>query len=282
MNPAPSIPDLRIKPDGGVPVVNSRDVAEVFGKRHADVLRDIGAILSTNADLRSSHWFRPASYQDTKGEDRPSFDLTRDGFTLLVMGWTGAKAMIFKVAYIQAFNAMEETLRSPPVSGGMSGADVLAAIREMGQQNLAQVREFVQPLTVRFDGQDQAVTQLKLQVGDLTDDVTQIKNLLVKRRRNISPATKAEHVYDTLRLGGRCPNCRTAIVLDENGIKSPFAEFDHFFENSNPSPDHTWLICKPCHKSLTTGKAPRQSALSNFSSYQDTRYRLPDRQVRLF
>ncbi|MBP2150103.1 phage regulator Rha-like protein [Xanthobacter flavus] len=43
-----------------------------------------------------------------------SFDMTRDGFTLLAMGFTGAKALKFKLAYIAEFNAMEEALKAPP------------------------------------------------------------------------------------------------------------------------------------------------------------------------
>ena len=77
-------------------VVNSRDVAETFGKQHQHVLRDIDRI-STDAELRSSSgWFRPVLYEDAKGEDRRSFDLTRDGFTLLVMGWTGERALALR------------------------------------------------------------------------------------------------------------------------------------------------------------------------------------------
>ncbi|WP_371212546.1 Rha family transcriptional regulator [Methylocystis sp. ATCC 49242] len=63
-------------------------MAEKFGKRHSDVLRDVDTIL-TNADLRSSNWFRETDYLDVKGESRRSFDLTRQGVTLLVMGRTG-------------------------------------------------------------------------------------------------------------------------------------------------------------------------------------------------
>jgi len=65
-------------------VVNSRDVAEMFEKRHSDVIRDIRA-LDLGADLRSA-WFRPTTYTGEDNTARPSYDLTRDGFTLLVMG----------------------------------------------------------------------------------------------------------------------------------------------------------------------------------------------------
>jgi Rha family phage regulatory protein len=60
-------------------------VAEHFGKRHDHVLRDIDELL-TSPDLGALNWFWPAQYVDPKGEMRPSFDLTRQGFTLLVMG----------------------------------------------------------------------------------------------------------------------------------------------------------------------------------------------------
>ena len=93
-----------------VVVANSRDVAAFFGKRHDHVLRDIGNL--TKATPPDLGWFLDAPYRDAKGEYRPSWDMTRDGFTLLVMGYTGQDAMRFKVAYIQAFNRMEEALKA--------------------------------------------------------------------------------------------------------------------------------------------------------------------------
>lgn len=72
---------------------NSKDVADYFGKRHADVLRDI-YVIETNANLRPSQFhkmFRASGYEDKKRELRPAFDMTRNGFTLLVMGYTGKK-----------------------------------------------------------------------------------------------------------------------------------------------------------------------------------------------
>ena len=63
---------------------NSRDVAEFFGKRHADVMRTVHETLAaTDADVR---WFPTTSYIDAKGERRGAYNMTKDGFTLLVMG----------------------------------------------------------------------------------------------------------------------------------------------------------------------------------------------------
>lgn len=88
---------------------NSRDVAERFDKRHADVLRAVDALVSQlPPDQRS---FALVEYQDGKGEFRRSFDMNRDGFTLLVMGFTGKPAFQWKLKYIDAFNRMEEQLQ---------------------------------------------------------------------------------------------------------------------------------------------------------------------------
>ncbi|WP_321416649.1 Rha family transcriptional regulator [uncultured Desulfobacter sp.] len=92
-------------------VVSSMMVAEHFNKNHKDVLRKIRQILSElpeNTEDFSGVNFSPAEYIDEQGKPRPAYNLTRDGFLLLVMGFTGKKAMACKYAYINAFNAMEK------------------------------------------------------------------------------------------------------------------------------------------------------------------------------
>jgi Rha family phage regulatory protein len=89
-------------------VVSSTDVAERFEKAHKSVLRSIEALECSESFRR--HNFVPATYTDAQGKPRPSVSLTRDGFSLLVMGFTGAPAMYWKERYIQAFNMMEAEL----------------------------------------------------------------------------------------------------------------------------------------------------------------------------
>ena len=99
-------------------VANSKDIARFFGKRHDNVLRDIENI-SSNLRGSSKGWFLPTVYLDSYKRTQDAYDMTRDGFALLVMGYTGAKAMEFKVRYIQEFNRMADqpaatvTHRSP-------------------------------------------------------------------------------------------------------------------------------------------------------------------------
>lgn len=114
----------------GVPVTTSRVVAEQFGKQHKHILRDIEALISqlrsepstSSTESRfglstaafAEENFLLTTYRDSTGRELPMYLLTRDGFTLLAMGFTGARAVQFKVAYINAFNRMERL-----ISGGI-------------------------------------------------------------------------------------------------------------------------------------------------------------------
>lgn len=92
----------------GHPVVRSTDVAEAFGKQHKNVLRDIEALDIPEEFGRLN--FEPTSYKSAQGKELPAVEMTRDGFVLLAMGFTGKQATAWKVKYIEAFNAMEQKL----------------------------------------------------------------------------------------------------------------------------------------------------------------------------
>lgn len=258
--------ELCLRAEAGVPVVNSRDVAELFEKDHKHVLRDIDGLL-TGPNLGRLDWFRAASYRDAKGEDRRSFDLTRDGFTLLVNRWTGEKALRFQIRYIEAFNAMEKALNE---GAPVTGTDLIKAIREI-----------VAPLAVRFDGQDRAIERVEARVDGIAQDMASIKARILNGRIKIKEPTKREHVDALNELGRRCPCCSQATVIVD-GQRSQFAEFDHFYQSSKPDADHTWLICKPCHNEFTYKNLPRDQREAEFRAYQQQRRRLPGRQIVLF
>lgn len=101
----------------GIPTTTSQKVAETFGKNHKDVLRGITILQNKCPKEFTERNFAPSEYTDNTGRKLPMYLLTRDGLTLLVMGYTGKEAMKFKLAYIEAFNAMEkrlEELRAMP------------------------------------------------------------------------------------------------------------------------------------------------------------------------
>lgn len=93
-----------------VTVVTSLDVAETFGKEHYHVIEDIREIASKISTPEFSGLFYETEYKASNGKKNPMYYMNRDGFTLLVMGYTGEKAMQFKIAYIKQFNAMEKAL----------------------------------------------------------------------------------------------------------------------------------------------------------------------------
>lgn len=89
-------------------VVSSLDIAETFGKRHDNVLKDIRE-MECSDEFRLLN-FEESTYLNEQKHRQPMYYITRDGFTLLVMGYTGEKAMKFKEAYIRQFNNMEKLL----------------------------------------------------------------------------------------------------------------------------------------------------------------------------
>ncbi|UXS01632.1 Rha family transcriptional regulator [Agrobacterium tumefaciens] len=101
------LPILSVK-DGNV-VANSRDVADYFEKAHRRVLQDIRE-LECSVDFHE-HNFVPFKINDLTGVSTSHYEMTKDGFTFLAMGFTGSKAARFKEAYIAQFNAMEAELR---------------------------------------------------------------------------------------------------------------------------------------------------------------------------
>ncbi len=89
---------------------DSRKVAAAFGKQHAHVMRDIRKIITQTPDYFSQSIFGLVEYTDNKGEKRPMYEMTKDGFMLLTMGFNGEKAFNIKIAYIEAFNEMRHKL----------------------------------------------------------------------------------------------------------------------------------------------------------------------------
>ncbi|EEC8353245.1 Rha family transcriptional regulator [Escherichia coli] len=97
----------------GQAVTSSLAVANFFSKRHDDVLKKIRT-LECSASFTSRN-FSVSDYTDCTGRKLPCYQITRDGFAFLAMGFTGKRAAQFKEAYINAFNQMEKQLSNPSV-----------------------------------------------------------------------------------------------------------------------------------------------------------------------
>lgn len=113
--------DIIVNTTNGQLTVSSIQVATDFEKRHDHVIRDIENLIrqtsaETSANLTPQNWgvknlFIKSTYTNERGRSYTSYDITRDGFSLLVMGFTGKKALEWKLKYIEAFNFMESKLR---------------------------------------------------------------------------------------------------------------------------------------------------------------------------
>jgi len=90
-------------------VTSSVQVAQTFGKQHKHVLESIKNLVAENSAAKSM--FAEGSYENRGKEYRMSY-MNRDGFTLLAMGFTGNRALEFKLKYISAFNQMENEIKT--------------------------------------------------------------------------------------------------------------------------------------------------------------------------
>ena len=121
-------------------VVTSRQVAEDFEKNHKEVLRAIEVYKTRISTAQFCALFIESQYRASNGKMNKEYLLTRDGFSFLVMGFTGAKADEWKLKYIEAFNKMEQTIKNP--YGHLSKeVQAIFALDHKQQQLAGEVRE---------------------------------------------------------------------------------------------------------------------------------------------
>ncbi|WP_302609341.1 phage antirepressor KilAC domain-containing protein [uncultured Mitsuokella sp.] len=119
-------------------VLDSREVAEMVGMRHADLMRNISHyvdVISTNAKLRSLDFFIERDYIDKKGESRKRYDITKKGCEMVANKLTGEKGILFTAEYVERFNQMEEADRQPKE---LTGRELMAKALLEAQAVLAE------------------------------------------------------------------------------------------------------------------------------------------------
>lgn len=100
-------------------VTDSRQVAEHFEKQHQHVIRDIENLVNKAEEKDASkigRMFFETAMPDAYGRMKRVYLMNRDGFSLLVMGFTGAKALEWKLKFLEAFNAMEKAIKTPQIT----------------------------------------------------------------------------------------------------------------------------------------------------------------------
>lgn len=134
--------DIILSTQNGEPVASSRQIAESFGKEHKHVLRDIENLIGGESKIGLSSMFFKSEYISAQNKKLPEYLMNRDGFSLLVMGFTGKEALEWKLKYIQAFNEMEKQLaQRPQLSRSELMAQALIAAHEELEHKDRQIAE---------------------------------------------------------------------------------------------------------------------------------------------
>lgn len=166
---------IKITTSNGELVVSSRQVAENFGKEHSKVIRSIEGIANFGD---TQGMFHKVSYvNEQNGQEYKEYLMNRDGFSLLVMGFTGKEAMEWKIKYINAFNEMERKLAKPQLTPAEQMAQGLLA----AQQLLAEKSKQVEHLTTTIEEQKPKVlfadavsaSKTSILIGDLAKLIRQ-------------------------------------------------------------------------------------------------------------
>jgi len=172
-------------------MVSSVQVAEKFGKDHKNVLRDIKDLLSSlDAEkdvLKTEPIFIESTYPDLYSRPQPQYLMTRDGFTLLAMGFNGDEALVWKVKFIQAFNAMEAKLKeiaANPFSvlDGMNSDQIAVLLAEVKAKEAAQrdVQLAQAQLAIESAEKDRALAQAAINLTAALDSAAEVALITAK------------------------------------------------------------------------------------------------------
>lgn len=203
-----------VKVENNQVVVSSRQIAEHFGKQHKDVLENIRKILVAE---NSATKFFSETVHEYRGQQFPEYLMDRDGFSLLVMGFTGKQALEWKLKYINAFNKMENQLKSilPNFNNPAEAARAWANEYEAKQKALAQVA-MMKPKAEYFD----CLVDRNL----LTNFRTTAKELGIKRNQFINWLLENNFVY-----------------RDNHNKLMPYAQYEEYFcIKDSKSPSNKW------------------------------------------
>jgi Rha family phage regulatory protein len=197
-------PEL-VKVENNQIVTDSRSVAGHFGKEHKNVIQTIENIRAENSAV--TQMFYETSYTAGTGKHYKMYLMNRDGFSLLVMGFTGAKALEWKIRYIQAFNEMEKKLANK--NALIIPKDYPSALRALAneyeaKQKLLTENKVMKPKAEYFD----CLVDRNL----LTNFRTTAKEFHMKQKQFVNWLLKNKFVY-----------------RDQKGSLQPYSEYTEYF-----------------------------------------------------
>lgn len=162
--------ELVIINDKGQGVTTSLKVAEVFNKDHDKVVRDIES-LSCSSEFNTAN-FGVISYRDSMNRERRAYEMTKDGFSFLVMGYTGERAGQFKELFIGEFNKREALLKNDDY--------ILGRAFEISRRRMVELERAVAVLELKTTEQQTALRELKPK-GLFADAVAASQNSILIR-----------------------------------------------------------------------------------------------------
>lgn len=178
-------------------VTTSLQVAESFEKRHDNVLREIEGLLKIE---EAQNYFQEGTYEHPQNKQQyRMFYMNRDGFTLLAMGFTGSKALAFKLKYIQAFNEMERQLTQPTT------AELIAMMAQQGVEQERRLNAVEEKQLQLETKQDNIAEIIALNPTEWRKKVTNLINKIALSRGGFEAYRNVRNEsYQILEERGRC------------------------------------------------------------------------------
>jgi Rha family phage regulatory protein len=143
--------EIILSTQNGEPVASSRQIAENFEKRHDHVMRDIDTFKKDVPNF--GEMFFEAEAPDSYGRPQRTYLMNRDGFSLLVMGFTGKAALEWKLKYIAAFNEMEKKLSTPQMPKLSKEMQALFLLDDRTQKQEQRLTALENTMTVDYNQQ---------------------------------------------------------------------------------------------------------------------------------
>ena len=235
--------DIILENRNGKILVSSLDVAEKFGKRHDSILRDIDNLISDSTKVWSE-MFIESSYKNERGKIYRCFDMNRDAFSLLCMGFNGKKALEWKLKYIDAFNKMEEKLKT----GDYLSEEEKLKLQLFSKDPLevaAAHNRLVELATAPLKAENEVLKPKAEYHDEVLNKEGLITTTVVAKDLGFKSATKLNQIM----------NLNRVIFKNQSGTWCPYAEYEWLItENYADYQSYDTENAKPCLKWTEKGR----------------------------
>lgn len=231
--------------------MTSREIAEITGKQHKHVLRDIDAILETlSPELGLG--FKSSTYKDSSGKENRQFELDRDSAYCVVAGYDANARM----KIIKRWQELE--------AAATNGAMVLSAEE---RRIYAMIDRLTQGVSSRIDSVEATMQEGFNRIDSRFDDM---ESRLVRRASFSAYARRLYALVSHRRYAGRCPCCQETQILGPHGQPLPdVIRFDHWNGKQHNMINNGWPVCVECNRDLERNRHQRHLAFQLFHQHLD-------------